>query len=311
MAENDVVVPEPERGSGGGAGGVPDPKPERAGPGVQLRPRLAVCTWSLRPRTVQELVARVRATGLNAVQLALEPIRSGALPLDEVRAAFDAAGIRIVSGMMEPVGEDYSTLESIRRTGGLVPDETWGGNRVVAQESARLAEVLGITLVTFHAGFIPHDPSDPRRGVLADRIREVARVFAERGVRVALETGQETADTLAELLDDLGDTGVGVNFDPANMILYGMGDPVQALRRLAPWVRQVHIKDAIASGRPGEWGTEVPVGEGQVDWAAFFDVLRAAELRVDLVIEREAGNQRVEDVRRAREVIARHIDVAD
>jgi len=90
-----------------------------------------------------------------------------------------------------------------------------------------------------------------------------------------------------------------------------MGDPVQALRRLAPWVRQVHIKDAIASGRPGEWGTEGPVGEGQGDWAAFFDVLRAAELRVDLVIEREAGNQRVEDVRRAREVIARHIDVAD
>ncbi len=295
--ENDVVVQGPERAI--------------AEDGGELRPRLAVCTWSLRPRSVEELVASVRATGLNAVQLALEPIRSGALPLDEVHAALGEAGIRILSGMMETVGEDYSTLESIRRTGGVVPDETWEANLVVAEESARIAEVLGITLVTFHAGFIPHDAADPRRGVLTDRIRQIARVFAGRGVRVALETGQETADTLAELLAELGDTGVGVNFDPANMILYGMGDPVQALRRLAPWVRQVHIKDAVASERPGEWGTEVPVGEGDVDWAAFFATLRDAGLRVDLAIEREAGDRRVEDVRRAREVVARYIDVAD
>ena len=308
--ENDVVAPDPERAAARGAG-EPGPELAQDGSGAEMRPRLAVCTWSLQPRSVNELVDSVRATGLDAVQLALEPIRTGAMPLDEVRDALGAAGIRIVSGMMQTVGEDYSTLESIRRTGGVVPDETWEVNQAVAEECARIAEALGITLVTFHAGFIPHDAADPRRGVLTERIRHVARVFAGRGVRVALETGQETADTLAELLAELGDTGVGVNFDPANMILYGMGDPVQALRRLAPWVRQVHIKDAIASGRPGEWGTEVPVGEGQVDWAAFFDVLRAAELRVDLVIEREAGNQRVEDVRRAREVIARHIDVAD
>lgn len=309
--ENDVVGSDPERAAARGAGAGPGPELAQDGAGVELRPRLAVCTWSLRPRSVRELVDSVRATGLDAVQLALEPIRTGAMSLEEVRDGLGAAGIRILSGMMQTVGEDYSTLESIRRTGGVVPDETWEANQVVAEECARIAAALGITLVTFHAGFIPHDAADPRRGVLTERIRHVARVFVDHGVRVALETGQETADTLAELLTDLGDTGVGVNFDPANMILYGMGEPVQALRRLAPWVRQVHIKDAIASERPGEWGTEVPVGEGDVDWAAFFATLREAGLRVDLVIEREAGDRRVEDVRRAREVIARHVDVAD
>lgn len=309
--ENGVVVPDPERAAARGAGDRPGPEVARDGSGAEMRPRLAVCTWSLRPRSVEELVDRVRATGLSAVQLALEPIRTGAQPLDEVHAALGAAGIRILSGMMETVGEDYSTLESIRRTGGVVPDETWEANLAVAEECARIAEVLGITLVTFHAGFIPHDVEDPRHGVLAERIRQIARVFASRGAHVALETGQETADTLAELLAELGDTGVGVNFDPANMILYGMGDPVQALRRLAPWVRQVHIKDAVASERPGEWGTEVPVGEGDVDWAAFFAAMRDTGLRVDLAIEREAGDRRVEDVRRAREVVARHVAVAD
>src|SRR5690606_17069173 len=127
----------------------------------------------------------------------------------------------------------------------------------------------------------------------------IARVYADRGVRVALETGQETADTLAELLDELGDTGVGVNFDPANMILYGMGDPVEALRRLAPWVRQAHIKDAVAAERPGEWGREVVVGEGEVDWAGFCATLRAAGLGVGLAIERETGEPRVEVLRPA------------
>src|SRR5690606_15401196 len=119
---------------------------------------------------------------------------------DEVHAALDAAGIRILSGMMETIGEDYSTLESIRRTGGVAPDETWEANLLVAAQCAQIAEALGITLVTFHAGFIPHDADDPRRGELTERVRQIARVFASRGVRVALETGQETAETLAELL---------------------------------------------------------------------------------------------------------------
>lgn len=309
--ENDVVAPDPERAAVRGAAGGPVPEVAQDGSGAEVRPRLAVCSWSLRPRSVRELVDSVRATGLSAVQLALEPLRSGAMGVEDVRVELEAAGVRVLSGMMEMVGEDYSTLESIRRTGGVVPDATWEANLAAAEANARIAEELGITLVTFHAGFIPHDPADPRHGVLAERIRRVARVFAGHGVRVALETGQETADTLADLLTELGDTGVGVNFDPANMILYGMGDPVKALRRLAPWVRQVHIKDAVASERPGEWGTEVPVGEGDVDWAAFFDALRAAELRVDLVIEREAGERRIEDVRRAREVVERYVQVAE
>lgn len=257
--------------------------------------RLAVCSWSLQPASVDDLVERVVATGLDHVQLALDPVRLGVMDIERLRSRFAEAGLSVVSGMMAMEGEDYSTLEAIRRTGGVVPDATWPVNLAASAELARIAAELRLPLVTFHAGFIPEAASDPGRAIALERIRALRDVFAVRGVRVALETGQETADTLARVLLELD--GVGVNFDPANMILYGKGDPIDALRRLLRRVEQVHIKDALPSDRPEEWGLEVTVGTGAVDWAAFTAVLR--ERPVDRVIEREAGTDRVADVRTA------------
>jgi sugar phosphate isomerase/epimerase len=215
------------------------------------------------------------------------------------------AGIGILSGMMAMEGEDYSTLKSIRATGGVRLDETWERNLAGARENAQLAHRLGLKLVTFHAGFLPHggvsQAEDSERHTMVQRLRELAAVFATWSVKVALETGQEDARTLIGVLNDLGKPVVGVNFDPANMILYGMGDPVKSLAALAPWVRQVHVKDAKAAPTPGTWGSEVPVGAGEVDWPAFFGVLRESEVDVDLVVEREAGHSRIDDVKRARQ----------
>ena len=103
------------------------------------------------------------------------------------------------------------------------------------------------------------------------------------GVRLALETGQEDAETLLAVLEELGSDNIGVNFDPANMILYAMGDPVESFERLADHVMQVHIKDATKTETPGTWGAEVPVGTGEVDWEGFFGVMSAKG--IDDVIE--------------------------
>jgi sugar phosphate isomerase/epimerase len=96
-----------------------------------------------------------------------------------------------------------------------------------------------------------------------------------------------------------------VNFDPANMILYGKGNPIAALRVLGPWIRQVHIKDARRTKVPGTWGEEVAAGTGEVDWQAFFATLRELNCKGDFVIEREAGTQRVADIQAAREMVAK------
>ena len=98
-----------------------------------------------------------------------------------------------------------------------------------------------------------------------------------------------------------------VNFDPANMLLYGKGDPIQALHLLGQWIRQVHIKDAVSSKIAGEWGEEVAVGDGEVNWQAFFAALHEANFAGDFVIEREAGSQRVLDVGQAREVVLKSL----
>lgn len=268
--------------------------------------RIGVCSWSLRPTSPENLVERLRACGLASVQLALDPIRDGRWDEAATVEAFRRAGIEIASGMMGMRGEDYSTLETIRETGGVRSDEHWSANLEAASGNAELAERMGIGLVTFHAGFLPHEPGHPLRGVMLERLRDIADEFGRRGIRVALETGQESASTLLGVLAELravsgieGASYVGVNFDPANMILYGMGDPVAALNALAPHVAQVHIKDAVPTRTPGTWGEEVIAGTGAVDWSAFFRIVREKLPTVSLMIEREAREDRVNDIRAA------------
>ncbi|MSR28256.1 MAG: sugar phosphate isomerase/epimerase [Phycisphaerales bacterium] len=260
--------------------------------------KLGVCSWSLAPRDPQEIAARLKSLGIPRVQLALVPCMESAAwrgGIDFLRGE----GIEILSGMLAFAGEDYTTLESIARTGGVRSDQHWARNLDRALSIADLAEQSGIPLVTFHGGFLPHGRDIAVRASMLDRLRTVADIFAARGVAIALETGQESAATLLAALEELDRPGVGVNFDPANMILYGMGDPVEAIEQLAPRLRQVHIKDACATEVPGRWGTEVPVGEGQVRWREFL----ALALGVDLVIERESGSGCNQDLVRARDLV--------
>lgn len=267
--------------------------------------RLGVCSWSLQPNSTADLLANLEGLGLPQVQLALDPVIERPDSFGNAIEAVRDAGMRVASGMLEAVGEDYSTLETIQRTGGVRSDEHWPATRARAAKVAALAAESSIPLVTMHAGFIPHDSSDPARRIVLDRLREVADLFAVRGVQLGLETGQETAETLLDALDALDHPGVGVNFDPANMILYGMGDPVEAIRRLAPRVVQVHAKDATPTTTPGTWGSEVPLGTGSVDWSAFLPEVRAIVPPVDVIIEREAGDTRHEDVAGARRFLTR------
>lgn len=272
---------------------------------ASLLDRLAVCSWSLRPVSPEELLARLGATGVRRLQLALDPLREAPAVWRDTAALCQRDGVSIVSGMFGCVGEDYSTLKSIRATGGLAPDKTWSQNQRNIAATALLARELGLKLVTFHAGFLPHEATDPNFSKMLARLRAVADEFAGAGLAVALETGQETADTLRAFLEQLDRPNVGVNFDPANMILYGQGDPVAAVRVLGPWLRQVHIKDARRAAQPGVWGQEVVVGTGEVDWPAFLAALHECGFAGDCCIEREAGEQRAADITAARQFLER------
>ena len=272
----------------------------------EVADRLAVCSWSLQPTSPQDLLEKLLATGIRRIQLALDPLRENPIVWSGAAKQLKDEGVDIISGMFGCIGEDYSTLESIRVTGGIMPDATWIQNFENIKATVALASDLGMQLVTFHAGFFRHDPADPDFQKMVRRLKVIAEVFASANIAIALETGQETASELAELAEllvVLNQPNVGVNFDPANMLLYGKDNPVKALSLLRSWIRQVHIKDAKRTKHPGTWGEEVVVGKGEVDWSAFFATLNQMNFDGYFVIEREAGTERIADIRAAQNVI--------
>lgn len=261
---------------------------------MTLPDQLAVCSWSLRPESPKALAESLRAIGISKTQLALDPIRNGGDWADGVAKLADL-GVSVTSGMFGAVGEDYSTLESIKRTGGVVPDATWPQTFENFKQMSAIAERAGLGEITFHAGFLPHDKSDPDYAKLASRLAQVADLLADHGLTCCLETGQEEAASLRGFLEALAHPGVRVNFDPANLVLYDKGDPIAGLRTLLPYVKSCHIKDARRTKTPGTWGDEVVVGTGDVDWRAFFATLGPA-FAGTLALEREAGATRVADL---------------
>src|SRR5690349_19741216 len=128
---------------------------------IPFHERLAVCSWSLQPASPEDLVAKLNRIGIPRVQLALDPIREQPAVWGHVGETLSRGGYQIVSGMIGFIGEDYSTMKTIEATGGVAPDATWEANRANAARSADLAARLGLKLVTFHAGFLPHDERDP------------------------------------------------------------------------------------------------------------------------------------------------------
>ena len=186
-----------------------------------------------------------------------------------------------------------ATLDTIKKTGGVVPDDAWEANKKIVVTGAKLSAELKSPVLTLHAGFL--DESDPvALKKYTDRVKFIVDACGEAGVGVAFETGQETAADLAKFMPTV--PGAGVNFDPANMILYAKGSPVEAVRTLAPWIRHVHLKDAVLTKKPGTWGTEVPWGDGEVDAPRFLAELKAAGYKGAFAIEREGGNDRTGDI---------------
>jgi sugar phosphate isomerase/epimerase len=253
---------------------------------------------------MSDLASKLKSAGLAHTQMAAAPL----LAMDEARrhdelGALRGAGISITAGMISFPGEDYSTIAMIRKTGGYVPDDHWPARRDFTLRAGELMREIGVPLLSTHVGFIPTS-SAPEYETITERLRELAEKLGAMNVTLLMETGQETASELLQFLNDLARKNVQVNFDPANMILYGAGDPIDAVRILGRHIRHVHVKDAILSDQPRmKWGSEVPFGTGQVRPRRFLDALEAVGYTGPLVIEREAGDDRLRDIRVAIEAL--------
>jgi len=254
---------------------------------------VGVCSWSLRT-DIAGVAEAMKKIGLEHIHLGIRPAVENA----EVLTAIEKQDWTISSTMIDFPQEDYSTLESIKVTGGIGPDKFWQHNHKLFLGAADVTVRLGVKYLSMHAGFI--DESDPAYAKkFYDRIKRLADAASKKDIMLLLETGQETAHELRHFLEELDHPAIGVNFDPANMILYDKGDPLEAVRVLSPWIKHIHIKDAIRAEQPGTWGTEVPWGDGQVDAAAFLNTLKEIGFEGVLAIERESGDNRFADIRLA------------
>jgi sugar phosphate isomerase/epimerase len=246
-----------------------------------------------------------------AVAHGFRQVHTGALPESWLegpeRAAYleavRASGVVITTMFVGFDGQSYADRATIARTVGLVHG-SWRAHRVaVALRYSDLARDLGVRALAAHLGFIPSEPSDPDYRPLVDAVRRILDHCGEQGQAFHLETGQESAELLLRFLRDVDRPNLGVNFDPANLLLYDTDDPLAALERLAPYVWGVHCKDGLRPSEPGRLGVEVPLGQGQVDFAVFLRHLLAIGYRGPLVIEREYGPNVLHDVLAARDYL--------
>ncbi len=252
------------------------------------------------PATLAELTA----IGLKHGQIAVP----GHMEISNVAGswsqAFRAAGIQIhtIFGVYE--GESYADIETVRKTVGFVPAATRKVREERTLKLVNLAAALKVRGVATHIGCLPDDNQDPDYIAVLGMVRRIADTAARHGITFALETGQETADALLDFLFEVDRENVGVNFDPANMILYGTGDPVEALETVGQNVLTVHCKDGIfpSASAPGALGTEMPIGKGIVDFRAFLTMLRKIGYEKPLFIERETEDRaaRLRDITRGK-----------
>lgn len=213
------------------------------------------------------------------------------------RAAIERYGIEITSLIATgPAPEVYDFYRG-PQTIGVVPREYRTARIAVIKRASDFAKACGISAVQTHCGFIPENPNDPVYKEAVAAIREVAQYCKKNGQNFRCETGQETPITLVRAIRDAGVDSLGVNLDPANLIMYGKANPVDAVEVLAPYIQGVHAKDGLYPTDPKALGAEVPIGKGKVNFPVFVRRLKEVGYRGALTIEREIeGAEQTRDI---------------
>ncbi|MBN2413361.1 sugar phosphate isomerase/epimerase [candidate division KSB1 bacterium] len=211
---------------------------------------------------------------------------------------FNEANVEITILFCGFEGESYASIAEVEKTVGLAPEPTCHARLQECKEISDFARALDVKILGMHLGFIPEDTNSETYRRLLKQTRELCDYCHNNEQRLHLETGQEKAEVLLGFIHDVDRVNLAINFDPANMILYGAGEPISALRFLGHYVKSVHCKDAKWADNPGQdWGTEVVAGQGDVNFEAFFMTLEELGYRAPLTIEREiSGDKQIKDI---------------
>lgn len=250
----------------------------------------------------EEALARVHALGLLTCQITCwrQELLNERMA-QQVLAACAQHGVEITTVWTGLPGRPVWNFTEGPATIGLVPPQMRAERLAALKRGAEFARMLGVPSITTHVGFIPENPGDPLYPGVVEAVREVARYCGEHGQSFWFETGQETPITLLRAIQDVGLPNLGVNLDPANLLMYGKANPVDALDILGPYVRGVHAKDGEYPTDGRRLGVEKPLGQGRVNFPLLLARLKALSYDGALTIEREIkGPQQIEDIKQAK-----------
>jgi len=220
-----------------------------------------------------------------------------------IRKAADDTGIEISSFFLVFEGQIYD-LDRGPKTMGLVPPEFRKKRLALSKHFSDIVSEMGVNSITSHIGFIPDDPGDPIYTGFIEVMRELAEYCEDNGQVFCFETGQELPSTLMRTISDIGTGNLGVNLDPANLILYGMANPLDAVDIFGEHVKGMHAKDGLWPNRDEFLGIETPLGEGGVNFRLLMPRLKEKGFTGPVTIEREiSGPQQRVDILRAKELL--------
>jgi L-ribulose-5-phosphate 3-epimerase len=242
---------------------------------------------------------KVHEAGLPTAQLNVEDFSDDML--DRVHQAITRHGIEVTalncSGPRPLVYDFYRGPETI----GLVPRQYREARMTQLKRASDFAKRLDIKAIHTHCGFIPENPNDPVYGETVAAIKEVVGHMRANGQNFLFETGQESPITLLRTIEDVGLDNQRVNLDTANLILYGKGNPVDALDVLGKYVAGLHAKDGLFPTDPKKLGEEVPIGEGKANFPVLIKRLKELNYAGPITIEREiSGPKQMEDIRKSK-----------
>jgi L-ribulose-5-phosphate 3-epimerase len=252
-------------------------------------------------------IAKVRSLGLPTCQLFVDDFASAA-DAARLRQAFDKHNVEATSLVVGGPGPEIYDFYRGPLTIGLLPRDTRAARIAQIKKASDFAKQAGIPAVQTHCGFIPEDPNDPLYKELVVALRDVASYCKANNQYFRCETGQETPITLVRAIRDAAVDNLGVNFDLANLILYGKANPVDAIEIFAPYIQGIHAKDGVWPTNPKDLGEEVPIGKGKVDFPRIIARLKALDYSGAVTIEREiSGPQQMADVRASIEYLEKLI----
>jgi len=269
--------------------------------------QVGVMFWA--GRDPLETIRELKSLGVRSGQMGVAGEVNLAGQAEAWKRALEAEEFTVVTVFCAYIGEDYADIPTVQRTVGFIPPATRAEREQRTLEVSDFAAAIGVKAIACHIGFVPEDRTHPDYIAVRDMVRRICDHAARNGQVFALETGQEPAHVLLEFLEDCQRDNLKVNFDPANMILYGSGDPIEAVGVLSRYVVSVHCKDGDwpPKDKPGALGEEKPLGQGSVGIDRFIAKLKSLGYTGTLNVEREGQTpeQWRKDVQMAVELLAR------